>query len=53
LLNSLTIFLPPNSLSSREKEPIPLDGNTISKITREKWTYTFVYPFHHCSFTYQ
>jgi hypothetical protein len=27
LLNSLTIFLPLNSLSSREKEPVPLDGN--------------------------
>jgi hypothetical protein len=27
LLNSVTIFLPPNSFSSREKEFAPLDGN--------------------------
>jgi hypothetical protein len=27
LLNSLTIFLPFNSLSSRKKEPAPLEGN--------------------------
>jgi hypothetical protein len=30
LLNSLTIFLPLNSLSGREKEHIPLDNNNIS-----------------------